>query len=579
MSRRMLMTVFAAMLAGSSALYIKRRELLAFFAKLPPVQYKVRAVRNFPIITRDGLKLMTDLYTPEYQGMNGTTFPTILIRSPYGRGYDNAPASLGLAFAAERFAERGYNVVVQTTRGQFDSEGEFIAYINEKNDGLDTIAWIQKQPWFNGVLGTWGPSYLGIVQWAVAADAPIKAMVPMITASRVSTLNYPDGAFGLGGALSWGTMTANTNGVGRKTWTDFFKTSRADEAKLRQAEMHLPIYEADMIAAGRPVPHYRRWLDNLPEPGNEYWRQADHTDDLEKINAPIHLISGWYDIWARETMEDYALLKAAGKTVYLTFGPWKHVHPGPLLTGFAEGLAWFDAHLKGQTHRIRSKPVRVYMMGAGEWREMDDWPPPSTPTHYHLRGGGSLSRAVPDADEYPDHYRYDPADPTPQYGGNTLDAINSGPVDNRELEARKDVLVYSTPPLTAPIEIMGRVKMELYVKSSLAHTDFFARLCDVDPEGKSINLCDGLIRLEPGKVEPQPDGTLRLEIDMRAVAHRFNPGHRVRIIVASGSHPRWSRNTGSGEPLAHATTLCTADQTIYHDDVHPSAVVLPLTLD
>ncbi|MCP4594133.1 MAG: CocE/NonD family hydrolase, partial [bacterium] len=188
-----------------------------------------------------------------------------------------------------------------------------------------------------------------------------------------------------------------------------------------------------------------------------------------------------------------------------------------------------------------------------------------------------LATESPPAESSPDHYVYDPADPTPATGGPFLGRRGAGPQDNRALEARPDVLCYTTPPLQHDVDVIGPVRTELYVRSSLAHTDFFARLCDVEPDGRSINVCDGLFRVEPGKGEPQPDGSLRIEIDMWATAYRFRTGHRLRLQVSSGAHPRWSRNLGTGEPLATGTLLAVAEQAIYHDADHPSALVLPLS--
>ena len=246
------------------------------------------------------------------------------------------------------------------------------------------------------------------------------------------------------------------------------------------------------------------------------------------------------------------------------------------MEGLRLGLAWFEAQLKGQGNGLARKPVRLYVMGADEWREFDAFPPPAQTTRFHLHGGGNLGPAPPARDDTPDHYTYDPADPTPAVGGALLAMQGAGRQDNAPLEARDDVLFYTTPPLAQDLEVIGPVRLELYARSSLAHTDFYGRLCDVDPSGRSANVCDGLFRVVPGNGEPQPDGSLHLEIDLWATAHRFRQGHRLRLLVASGAHPRWSRNPGSGEPLATATTLAVAQQTIYHDAAHPSALVLPV---
>jgi putative CocE/NonD family hydrolase len=246
------------------------------------------------------------------------------------------------------------------------------------------------------------------------------------------------------------------------------------------------------------------------------------------------------------------------------------------MTGLREGLRWFDAHLKGAGDHLRREPVRIYVMGANEWRELDDFPPPARPTRYYLHAEGGLTRDPPEGTAPPDGYRYDPADPTPALGGALLALKGAGPQDNRPLESRSDVLCYTTPPLARDLEVIGPARLELFVRSSLPHTDFFGRLCDVHPDGHSINICDGLFRVEPGRGEAGPDSTLRIEIDMWATAHRFRGGHRLRLVVSSGAHPRWSRNLGTGEAPATGVTMAVAEQSVYHDVAHPSALVLPI---
>jgi putative CocE/NonD family hydrolase len=240
-----------------------------------------------------------------------------------------------------------------------------------------------------------------------------------------------------------------------------------------------------------------------------------------------------------------------------------------------EALAWFRAHLLGDRSGLREMPVRIFVMGANEWRDLPAWPPAnSRPQRWHLHPGQILAPETPPESE-PDRYRYDPADPTPGVGGAAMSA-NSGPKDQRALEARPDVLVYTSAVLDRDLEVIGPVQAELFVQSSLEHTDFFARLCDVDASVKSINICDALLRLVAGRPPREPDGTRRVCIDLWPTAYRFKRGHRIRVQVSSGAHPRWARNPGSGEPLATAQTLRAADQMVFHDPAHPSAIILPV---
>ncbi|MFQ5343565.1 MAG: CocE/NonD family hydrolase [Anaerolineae bacterium] len=554
-------------LAGLGA-YRFRRQWIGRLLGLTPARYHVAVERNLPVPMPDGVILMADHYMPQAQG----TFPTVLIRSPYGRGLDVPLLGLRFIFIAQRFAERGYHVIVQGTRGRFDSGGEFEPFVNEAADGQATLDWIASQPWFDGNLGMWGPSYLGYVQWAVAAGAPahLKALVPSLTTSRRYAFIYPDGPFSLDTALRW-ILLLDT--MDQPVWKMLGRL-RTQERTVAPALQHLPAGEADARAVGQPVSFYRDWLIH-PDADDPYWNGSDHGTGMERVTAPIHLMSGWYDIFLRGLLDDYAALKATGHVPYLTIGPWFHLESEPAWEALRLGIDWFDVHLKGDRRRLREHPVRIYVMGANEWREMADWPPPAQETRYYLSAGQRLSIDGPAGTTSADHYRYDPANPTPVVGG-ALFNPQGGPQDNRSLEARPDVLCYTTHPLTADVEVIGPVRLELYVRSSLAHTDFVGRLCDVHPDGRSMNVCDGILRVEPGTGEPQPDGSLRIEIDMWATAHRFRRGHRIRLQVASAGHPRWDRNLGTGEPIGTGTGMAVAVQTIYHDDTHPSALVLPV---
>jgi putative CocE/NonD family hydrolase len=553
-----------------------RRALLARLLKLPPPCCAVGVQRDVPIPAPDGVRLFADHYFPRAAG----DFPTILLRTPYGRGRE---VGLGNGYAlaelpAQRFAERGYHVVVQGARGCFDSEGVFEPHVHEAADGQAAVDWIARQPWFNGLLATWGPSYLGYMQWALAAGASpsLKAMLVMITSAENFTVTHPDGAFGLETRLRWSQGIYAESRMHRRPLRErlahrFFGGA---ERRLQAAFAHLPLLEADTIAAGEPIPFYRDILTH-DQPADPFWRARDHRAAVARITAPVHLVGGWYDYYLRGLLRDYAALKAAGRQPYLTIGPWYHAHIGGMMDGLREGLTWFTAQLKGDRRRLRRKPVRIYVMGAGQWREFDDFPPPARPIRYYLHPEARLETDPPPPASSPDRYRYDPADPTPALGGALLALRGAGPRDNRPLEARADVLCYTTPPLARDLDVIGPVRLELFARSSLPYTDFLGRLCDVAPDGRSTNLCDGLFRVEPGRGKVQPDGSLRVDIELWATAHRFRPGHRLRLQVSSGAHPRWSRNLGTGEPLATGARMAVTEQTIYHDDAHPSALVLP----
>lgn len=565
-----ILALLALVLAGC-VVYHYRRSLIASVFRLPPPRHGVSVTRDIPVAMPDGVRLLTDHYAPKMEG----SFPTILIRTPYGKG--------GLSLFVRRFAERGYHVVAQDVRGRFGSDGEFDPEINEAADGRVTLDWIAQQPWFNGALGMWGQSYLGYVQWAVAADAPpfLKAMVPSLVGPEIFTHTHPDGAFSLDTRLHWiWALKFKSKFYKQPFWKTLAQIvsllSGKETRKLKAAFSHLPLMTADIAATGESVPLYREMLTNTHS-DQPYWKTRDHSASVPRISIPVCLIGGWYDIILRGVLDAYASLKAAGQNPYMTIGPWHHAHLGAYLESLREGLIWFDSHLKAENSRLRNKPVRIYVMSANEWREMEEWPPEARKTPYFLQPEAGLLPEAPPSTSAPDRYRYDPDDPTPAVGGARIDRKDAGRKDNRLLEARSDVICYTTPPLENDVEVIGPVRLELFVQSNRSHTDFFARLCDVDPKGRSINVCDGLFRIEPGKGAPQPDGSVHIEVDMWATAYRFRHGHRLRLQVSSGAHPRWSRNLGAGEPIATGTRMEVAEQTVYHDAEHPSALVLPIT--
>jgi putative CocE/NonD family hydrolase len=298
---------------------------------------------------------------------------------------------------------------------------------------------------------------------------------------------------------------------------------------------------------------------------------------MERVAARVHLVSGWHDILIHQLLDDYEALCAAGHTPYLTIGPWRHPDVAGATEALRSGILWMDAQLKGIHRRLRTRPVRLYVMSAsrGEWREFDRFPPPAREARFYLHSDARLDITAPVSDDgSPDRYCYDPADPTPCVGG-PLYHREGGSRDNRALEARPDVLTYTSAPLAADLVVIGRVRLELFANSSAASADFFARLCDVHPDGRSMNVCDGLSRV--GTSTTQPGGSA-IVVDMWATAYRFVRGHCLRLQVSSGAYPRWDRNLGTGEPISTATRMVTAEQTIYHDPAHPSALVLPVIM-
>jgi putative CocE/NonD family hydrolase len=269
-------------------------------------------------------------------------------------------------------------------------------------------------------------------------------------------------------------------------------------------------------------------------------------------------------------------LRDSGHSPYLTIGPWGHLDADCLWETLRQGMVWFDAFLKGDRRGLRKSPIRIYVMGAEVWRELDSWPPLAQETHYYLQGGGSLSPQMPPEEVPPDTYRYDPSDPTPSLGGSLM-SHQAGSYDNRRLEKRPDVLTFTTGKLDQNLDVIGPLRLLLFVRTDQVTCDFFARLCDVFPDGRSMNVTDGMLRFLPEKGTLQADASRRISIELRPTAYRFSKGHALRLQVSSGAFPRFDRNPGTNDPFGQAVQLRPSEQTVYHDQQHPSVLILPVT--
>jgi putative CocE/NonD family hydrolase len=287
-------------------------------------------------------------------------------------------------------------------------------------------------------------------------------------------------------------------------------------------------------------------------------------------------VGGWYDIFLPQQLDDYRALVAAGNPPRLVIGPWTHAASKGFAVQARESLEWMDRHVLGTRSVENRPPVRLFVMGTDRWRDFSAWPPEGYGSQrWHLRANAHFDPRPPDAST-PDTYRYDPADPTPIAGG-TLLRRSGGRRNQASTEARADVLVYSSAVLTSDVEVIGEVSAEIYLASDLEHFDVFVRLCDVDERGRSFNVCDGLERVSPLRSRPRTeDGTWTIRVPLWATAHCFRAGHRIRVQVTSGAHPRFIRNLGTDEPLATATKMQVANQRIFHDPRRPSGIVLPV---
>lgn len=536
--------------------------------------HRVRVRRNLPVPMPDGVVLLADHYFP----VGAVRPPTILIRTPYGRG---GPFGWMYGWA---FARHGFQVVLQSCRGGFGSGGLLDPLADEHADGLATVEWLRRQPWYGGDLAMHGPSYLGYTQWAIAADTPdLKAMATQVTASCFRDAAYVGGAFALESSLIWTTLTAHLDGrlpgmaplvVPRKARRALLAGLAAPPSAPGSPDAGgPPLTELDLAAAGRPMPFFRELLANHADPASPYWQKRDFSGTVDRVTAEVTMTGGWYDVFLPWQLKDYAAMRAAGRRPYLTIGPWQHTDVRHGRAANNDALAWFRAHLLGDPSGLRAAPVRLYVTGADEWRDYPDWPPPGMrPVRWHLQPGLGLSPGNPAPSE-PDRYRYDPAHPTPVIGGPVLIG-DSSPRDNRRLEARRDVLVYTSAVLTEDIEVIGPVTAEVFLRSTNAHADVVVRVCDVHPGGASMNVCEGVRRLTPA-VPADAGGVRRAEVELWPVGHRFRRGHRIRVHVASGAYPRIARNPGTGAALTAGSPMVPSDQEILHDPDHPSAVVLP----
>jgi uncharacterized protein len=521
--------------------------------------------RDLGVPMDDGAVLLADRYRAR-AGPAGPQ-PTVLVRSPYGRRQ-----AVGLLFG-RLLAERGLQVVIQSVRGTFGSEGVFSPF-DERADGLATLRWIRAQPWQRGGIAMIGPSYLGLVQWAVAADAPedLAALAIQVSASQFHGPIYAGGSLALESAVSWMAL------VGAQERR--FAALAMLRALRRLAPLlgQLPLGELDVLATGAEVAWFR---EALASPGREdaYWAARDFAAGVGTVAAPVQLIGGWYDILLPWMLEDHAALQAAGREPQLIVGPWTHTAPGLVASGLREGLGWLRAHLLGDRRLVKASSVRVFVTGertGGGWRELGGWPPPGAgERRLWLGAGGTLQEDPPgEALAGSERYRFDPADPTPSLGGPVLLA-REPVVDNRPLEARGDVLTYTTAPLGETLEAIGPVRVELFVRASSPHFDIFARVCDVDRDGASWNVGDALARVAPARPETGADGVTRVALELWPIGHRFAAGNRVRLQVSSGAHPRYARNPGTGEDPITATALHPVEVELLHDGEHPSLLALP----
>ncbi|MGW6281293.1 CocE/NonD family hydrolase [Kribbella sp. NPDC055071] len=526
--------------------------LIQRWLKLPaPPTRKLTVDRGLRVPMRDGVELLADHWRPQ---TGGAGLPTALIRTPYGRA-----GVLGIMLSRP-LAERGFQVLIQSTRGGFGSGGTMDPFRQERDDGLDTIEWMLAQPWFGDAMVLTGASYLGYVQWAVADALPpqAKAMVPVVTESALTKEFMRADGVALEPPFEWAAQIATQEGA--------FALLRmpVQSRRTRRAIRTLPLRDADVAAVGRQSAYFQNVLRyRADEP---FWDRMDHSRSVADTQVPVSLVGGWYDIFLPGQLRDFEVLRAAGRFARLTVGPWTHSQPlGSVVT---ESLDFSLPLARGEQPAERA-PVRLYVMGEEVWRDFASWPPQGYPAvSYYLGAGRTLSTKPT---EGVDRYRYEPSDPTPAAGG--ISMSHGGKVDNTSLEARADVLTYTTDILTEDVEVVGPVSATIWFRSSLPYADVFVRLCDVDAGGRSWNVCDGLTSVTGA------DELTEVAVRLWPTAYRFKRGHRIRVQVSSGAFPRYARNPGTGDALGDAITLLPADQELHFGLDHPSAILLPVTTE
>jgi uncharacterized protein len=582
----------------------------------------------------DGTRLVSDIYLPA--GQIGP-WPVLLERTPY----DKLRADLVLS--AKFFASHGYAVVLQDVRGRYESDGEFYPFGNEGPDGVETVEWVRAQPWCDGRVATIGLSYSSCTQTSLAALNP-----PGLAAQFVSMgfHNYHTASMRQGGALEvrfalYSFMMAQTS---REAMEDATTRAAMREAwgEVRAWLKHLPPKPG--LTPLRHVPSYERWLLDIWRHGDydDYWaaRPGYSIEGLYDRHAdvPVYFCGGWYDSYGRSTVTNYVeLSRRKAGPVRLIMGPW--IHGGANIdlshSGDAEfgpdaplgydqfRLRWFDAVLRDAPQGVpngarEEAPVQIFVMGGGSgrkapasgrldvggrWRAEREWPLARTEyTPFYLQPGGGLAPHSPPADAAPSRYVFDPADPVPTIGGNIsvgYDIMPGGGFDQRgaphiygardalPLSARRDVLVFSTPPLARDVEVTGAAVVQLWAASSALDTDFTAKLIDVYPanpdypDGYELNIGDSIVRARyrAGREHPEvlePGRPYEFTITLYPTSVLFRRGHRIRLHISSSNFPRFDVNPNTGGPLGIDQAYETATQTVFHDAARPSRVIFPI---
>lgn len=566
--------------------------------------------RDVWVPMRDGVRLQADIWRPARAGR----FPALLQRTPYNRA-DSFAVVVSAGIEPLRAVAAGYVVVIQDTRGRFGSEGAFTPFFDEGDDGVDTIEWLAAQPYCNGDIGMYGASYYAATQLLAAVRQPpaLKAIAPQATASDYhDTWTYYGGALELGFSLYWALGLAAAEAARRASaGADVAESSAALEEFLRDPWQ---AYSARPLAGLAPLrsllPAWDEWLAHPDR--DDFWRPISIAEGYDRINVPALHIAGWFDLFLRGTVANYRGMSTAGGEAgprqHLIIGPWAHAVPhdglgevyfasdaaAAALDMTAVQLGWFNSFLKaGDSARLAQAPVKVFVMGANRWRAEAEWPPRrAATTRLYLVGAlgggapGSLRAELPGTGEQPAEFVFDPADPVPTAGGSTFlpgayVGLRAGPRDQRTIEARPDVLCYTSAPLEHDLEIGGAVNVVLHAQTSAADTDWTAKLVEVHPDGRALSICDGIVRARyrhgTSHAEPvTPGECYEYRIDLGYTSIVLPAGHAVRVEISSSNYPRFDVNPNHGGAIATATVrdLVKAHQTVHHAAPTPSYLEL-----
>lgn len=556
-------------------------------------KYEVKVEINVAMKTRDGVTLQADIYRPKADGK----FPVILERTPYDKRNE---VSNGLTIASN-----GYIFIVQDVRGRNASGGDWYPFKYESADGYDTVEWAATLPYSNGKVGLFGGSYVGATQMLTAIAAPphLAGIMPFVTASDYHEhWAYQGGAFEQMLAQAWSSALA-LDGLTRRT----AGSALPSHWDLKQPPVNYPLLDPGTSAG--LAPYYFDWIDHPNY--DDYWKQWSIELHFDQIKVPALNVGGWYDLFQDGTIRNYMGIKSKGGSEAARNGQWLLMiaggHAGMThqigdvdfgkvseLDFTALALRWYDYLLKGKDNGMASqKRVRLFVMGKNIWRDEDEWPlARARNTAYYLHSGGkantlsgdgTLSTTAPDA-ETADQYVYDPNDPVPTHGGPVLGDTGHfppGPLDQRAIENRPDVLVYTTPAFTKDTEVTGPVTLELYVSSSAVDTDFAGKLVDVRPDGSAENLTEGILRARyrVSMEKPElmnPGQVYKLTINLWSTSNVFLAGHKLRLEIESSNFPRFDRNLNNGLDPETSNSPVKATNVIYHDSKHASALILPI---